>query len=161
SPVHPDPDAGAPATRNGTRRRDWAGAFGCALAVAAGAGAIWAARDYTDLGAVFPRTVGGLLVLLGALYIAFVIAGRGRAVTALDGSMARRAAVAVVMLAWGFALPWLGFLASSAAAMAALLLVANHHRWSLRTAWVYSLSTAAVLALLYTLFKHVLQVPLP
>lgn len=142
-------------------RRDWAGAFGSALAMVVGAGAIWAARDYSDLGAVFPRTVGGLLVLLGALYIAFVMTGRGRAAAALDGSMPRRAGVAVVMLAWGFALPVLGFVASSAAAMAALLVVANHQRWSVRSALVYGVSTAVVLALMVTLFKVGLKVPLP
>ena len=36
------------------------------------------------------------------------------------------------MLAWAFTLGPLGFLASSAAAMAALLVIANHDRWTLR-----------------------------
>jgi len=73
----------------------------------------------------------------------------------------RHALVAVVMLAWGFSLGPLGFLPSGAAAMAALLLIAHHDRWTLRTALAYGLSTAAVLGLLYVLFKHALQVPLP
>lgn len=50
-------------------RPDIPGAIGSALMVLLGAGAIWAARDYSDLGAVFPRTVGALLVALGSVYI--------------------------------------------------------------------------------------------
>ena len=126
-----------------------------------GAAAIWAARDYSDLGAVFPRTVGALLVALGIVYIVLVVLGRTQRVAAVDGSSIRRALVAVVMLAWGFALGPLGFLPAGAAAMAALLMIAQHDRWTLRTALGYGLSTATVIGLLYTLFKHVLQVPLP
>ncbi len=65
------------------------------------------------------------------------------------------------MLAWGFALGPLGFLPSSAAAMAALLLFANHQRWTLRTALLYGGASLGVLAALYGLFKLILLVPLP
>lgn len=142
-------------------RSDLAGAIGSAIMVLVGAAAIWAARDYSDLGAVFPRTVGALLVALGIVYIALVAMGRTRRGAAAEGSTLRRTLVAVVMLAWGFALGPLGFLPSGAAAMAALLLIANHDRWTLRSALAYGVSAAAVLGLLYALFKHALQVPLP
>ena len=144
-----------------TSRPDIPGAIGSSLMVLIGAAAIWAARDYSDLGAVFPRTVGALLVALGIVYIVLVVLGRTQRVAAVDGSSIRRALVAVVMLAWGFALGPLGFLPAGAAAMAALLMIAQHDRWTLRTALGYGLSAATVIGLLYTLFKHVLQVPLP
>ena len=147
--------------REPAHRADWPGAIGSAIMVAIGAGAIWAARDYSDLGAVFPRTVGALLIALGLVYIALVALGRTRRAATVDGSSVRRALVAVVMLAWGFALGPLGFLPAGAAAMAALLLIAHHDRWTLRTALAYGFSAAAVLGLLYALFKHALQVPLP
>lgn len=126
-----------------------------------GAGAIWAARDYSDLGAVFPRTVGALLVALGCVYILLVLIGRTRRATGSDGSSMRRTLVAVVMLAWGFALGPLGLLPSGAAAMAALLLIAQHERWTLRTALLYGLSTSVILVGMYALFKLALQVLLP
>lgn len=140
---------------------DWPGAFGSALALLVGAGAIWAARDFSDLGAVFPRTIGGLLVALGIVYIALTVSGRTRRADALDGSFIRRAGVAVVMLGWAFALGPLGFLASSAAGCGALLVIANHERWTLRTALIYGAATAFVVVALYLLFKTVLLVPLP
>jgi len=142
-------------------RPDIPGAIGSGLMVLLGAGAIWAARDYSDLGAVFPRTVGALLVALGCVYILLVLIGRTRQASASDGSSMRRTLVAVVMLAWGFALGPLGFLPSGAAAMAALLLIAHHERWTLRTALLYGLSTSVILLGMYALFKHALQVPLP
>ena len=142
-------------------RSDIPGAVGSALMVMIGAAAVWASRDYSDLGAVFPRTVGALLVVLGIVYIVLVVLGRTRRGEAVDGSSIRRALVAVVMLAWGFALGPLGFLSSGVAAMAALLMIAHHDQWTLRTALGYGLSIAAVIGLLHTLFKHVLQVPLP
>ncbi|MEO8543217.1 MAG: tripartite tricarboxylate transporter TctB family protein [Betaproteobacteria bacterium] len=142
-------------------RPDIPGAIGSGLMVLLGAGAIYAARDYSELGAVFPRTVGALLVALGVVYILLVVLGRTRRVTGSDGSALRRTLVAVVMLGWGFALGPLGFLPSGAAAMAALLLIAQHGRWTLRTALLYGLSTSAILLGMYFLFKHALQVPLP
>lgn len=142
-------------------RPDIPGAIGSGLMVLVGVGAIYAARDYSDLGAVFPRTVGALLVALGLVYILLVTLGRTRRATGSDGSTLRRTLAAVIMLGWGFSLGPLGFLPSGAAAMAALLLVAQHERWTLRTALLYSLSTSLILVGMYALFKHALQVPLP
>lgn len=142
-------------------RSDVAGAIGSALAIAVGAAAVWAARDFSDLGAVFPRTVGALMVALGALYIVLVVRGRTRAAAAAGGSMARRSGVALAMLAWGYTLEPLGFVASSAAAMAVLQVLAHHGRWTMRRAILQSAATALVLAAFYALFKHALGVPLP
>lgn len=142
-------------------RRDIPGAIGSGLMVLIGAGAIWAARDYSDLGAVFPRTVGALLVALGIVYITLVAMGRSRRVVGEHGSVARRALVAIVMLAWGFALGPLGFLPTGVAAMGSLLLIAHHGRWTPRAVFTYGIATAVVLSLMYALFQHALQVPLP
>lgn len=149
------------ASPRGTTGADLGGALGCVLAMAVGGGAFWAARDYSMLGAVFPRTVGALMVALGALYLVFVLLGRTRAAAALQGSHLRRALAAAVMLAWGFALGPLGFLTSSAVAMALLVLVAQHEPWRARSAVVCVLSCSAVLLGLYALFQHALLVPLP
>ncbi len=140
---------------------DRAGALGCVLAIGIGGAAFWAARDYSPLGAVFPRTVGVLLIALGLLYLVFFALGRTRGAAVLQGSSLRRGAVAAIMLAWGFALGPVGFLPASAAAMALLVAVANHGRWTMRTATAFGLATAIVLSFFYVLFKHILLVPLP
>ncbi|MEO7854774.1 MAG: tripartite tricarboxylate transporter TctB family protein [Rubrivivax sp.] len=140
---------------------DRAGIAGCVLAVVLGAAAVWAARGFSDLGAVFPRTIGSLLVVLGLAYTVLALRRRGASVAPLQGSGARRLGVALVMLAWGFALAPLGFAASSASAMALLLVLANHGRWTLRHALLYAGSAGLMLAAFYVLFKHALNVPLP
>jgi hypothetical protein len=142
-------------------RPDWPGAFGSALLIAVGAAALFYSAEFSDLGAVFPRAIGGFLVALGCLYIVLVLRGRTRAGVSLDGSNVRRLGVAVVMLGWAFALPVMGFLASSAVAFSLLLILAQHERWTPRAALLYGASGAVVLGGLYTLFKWLLQVPLP
>lgn len=144
-----------------SQRPDLPGAIGSVLLIVAGAAALFYSAEFSDLGAVFPRAIGGLLVGLGCLYIVLVALGRTRASGALAGSHARRLGVAAVMLGWAFALPSLGFLGSSAIAFALLLVLAQHDRWTPRTATLYGAAGAVVLVGLYVLFKMVLQVPLP
>ena len=130
-----------------TPRRDTPGAIGSVLLIGAGVAALIFSSEFSDLGAVFPRAIGGLLVAMGVLYLVFYALGR--------------AGVAVVMLAWAFALPAMGFLASSAIAFVLLLMLANHERWTMRTVLLYGATGVLVLGGLYALFKHALQVPLP
>lgn len=144
-----------------SHRPDLPGAFGSVLLIAVGVAALFYSAEFSDLGAVFPRAIGGFLVGLGCLYIVLVARGRTRASVSLEGSNGRRLGVAAVMLGWAFALPSMGFLASSAIGFALLLILAQHDRWTPRTAMLYGASGAVVLGGLYTLFKLVLQVPLP
>ena len=59
-------------------RADIPGAIGSALMIGVGAAAFWAAADYSPLGSVFPRTIGGMLVALGVVYLTLVALGRTR-----------------------------------------------------------------------------------
>lgn len=148
-------------TENERRRPDLPGAIGSVLAIALGIAAYAAAADYSDLGAVFPRTIGGLLIALGATYLVLVARGRTHRAALEAGSTWRRAGVALTMLGWAWVLQPLGFLWSSALAFAALLFIANHARRSPRTLAMHVLAGALLLGGLYALFKHALQVPLP
>ena len=142
-------------------RRDVAGAAGSAVLMTLGAASFVAAKEFSDLGAVFPRTIGALLVAFGAVWLVLFALGRTRAAAPLEGSITRRAGTAAVMLAWAFALPPLGFLPASAAACAVLLLLARHGRGSMAALLAQALATALLLLGLYVLFQHVLGVPLP
>jgi len=142
-------------------QHDVAGAIGSVLLVAVGAGALTYSGDFSDLGAVFPRGIGALLVVLGLLYLGLVLLGRTYRCRPLEGSNGRRSGVAAVLLAWAFALPYLGFLVSSAVAFVLLLMLAQHERWTLRTAVRYTGAGGLILLGLYALFKLALQVPLP
>jgi putative tricarboxylic transport membrane protein len=155
------PDSPGAAREPSASGYDVAGAVGSVIAVAIGGAALWNARDFSPLGSVFPRTISILMILLGLLYLGLVFKARTRRMPPLEGSRWRRVAVAVVMLAWAFLLVPIGFLGSSAAAIAALLVIANHDPWSPRTVLGYGAAGAFVLGAFYVLFKLVLLVPLP
>lgn len=144
-----------------TWKRDTPGITGCAIAIALGVGTLIGSRDFTDLGAVFPRTIGGLMIVFGLLYIVLALRKPVPQARPEAGSNPRRFATMVVMLAWAFALQPVGFLFTSVCASVALLLIAQYDRWTARTAWIYALSTAVVVSGLYALFRVILQVPLP
>ena len=135
--------------------------FGSVIVIGIGWAAVAATAEYSELGALFPKTVGALMVALGFVYLVQTLMGRSGASAPADGSNLRRFLLMAVMLGWSFSLEWLGFLPSSAAAQAALLLIAQHVRWTFKKALTYGVSTAFVLLALYALFKHALQVPLP
>jgi hypothetical protein len=144
-----------------TGKRDLAGAVGVALLIVVGALALAASAEFSKLGAVFPRAIGASLIALGLAYLAMFALGRTPRSARIAGSNLRRGAVAVVMLCWAFALAPLGFIASSIGGVTALLVIANHNRWTPRTVFVYGASAALVLAALYLLFAELLKIPLP
>lgn len=144
-----------------TPGRDTPGAIGSALFIGVGVAALAYSSEFSDLGAVFPRAIGGLMVAMGVLYLVFYALGRTQRAAQAGGSDLRRAGVAVVMLGWAFALVPLGFLTSSAIAFGLLLVLANHERWTGRSVLLYGAAGGLVLGGLYALFKLALQVPLP
>ncbi|MDH5540595.1 MAG: tripartite tricarboxylate transporter TctB family protein [Rhizobacter sp.] len=142
-------------------RRDTPGLLGCGLAVLVGVAALAYSGGFSPLGSVFPRTIGGLMIVLALLYTGLALRRPQAATAPAGGSTLRRAGTAAVLLAWAFALQPLGFLFSSICGCIALLLLAQHDRWTPRTGLVYGLATMFVLGALYVLFRFVLKVPLP
>ena len=134
-------------------------------AVAAGFGGFLmvASRNYTDLGAAFPRAVGLSMIVLGIV----LVAGRlirwsvSTSLPALEGSMARRALFVVIISIWGVSLPWLGIVLASVVGIAGLTLVSNFSRWNARRILVHIVGHAAIFAFFYGLLAYGLQVPLP
>lgn len=147
---------------NDTRPRPhYAGIAGAAFFIAAGALALWHSREFSALGAVFPRTMAALMIVLSIAYIATTLLRPRGAEPQPPGSAWRRGGLMVVFLAWSLLLEPLGFLTSSIAAFAAILVIANYDRWTPRTVVAYGLAGAVVLGGLYAIFRYVLQVPMP
>lgn len=144
-----------------SRRRDTSGIIGCILAIAVGAVAIWHAKEFSPLGAVFPRTIAALMIVFAAVYIVVAVLRPVQPTAHAKGSIGRRAALAIVMLAWSFLMEPVGFLATSVASYAAILVIANYDRWTPRMAVIYAIAGSVVLGALYATFRFGLQVPLP
>ncbi|MEO5694144.1 MAG: tripartite tricarboxylate transporter TctB family protein [Usitatibacter sp.] len=142
-------------------RRDLPGIAGSAVFFVMGALALWYSRDFSALGSVFPRTIAVTMMVLSAAYIAVALLRPGAAAPAPAASTWRRVALMVVLLAWAMLLEHVGFLATSIVAYAAILVIANYDRWTPRMALTYVAAGAGVLGSLYSIFRFVLQVPLP
>lgn len=146
---------------SGAPRRDLHGMMATVAFIAGGVAALYYSRDFTALGSVFPRTIGSAMVLFAIAYIVWAWLKPGPVAVLEKGSMPRRVLLAATMLAWSLLLNVLGFLSSSALAFAALLLISNYDRWTLRMAMVYLLVGAVVLGGIYATFRFGLKVPLP
>ncbi|HEX5128161.1 MAG TPA: tripartite tricarboxylate transporter TctB family protein [Usitatibacter sp.] len=143
-------------------KRDVPGIVGSVILIGIALVAIYYSKDFSPLGSVFPRTIGAAMILFSALYIVVAwIRPQPAQPPAQRESTWRRAALAIVMVAWGLLLERVGFLTTSIVAFTALILIANYHDWTPRRIVGYSVTAALVLGGLYALFRFVLQVPLP
>lgn len=142
-------------------RPDVAGIAGSVAFIVVGALALWFSREFSPLGSVFPRTMAILMIALSIAYIAMTLLRPKRIEPQPEGSAWRRGALMVVFLAWSLLLDRVGFLATSMVAFVALLVIANYDRWTPRMAVIYGLAGALVMGGLYSIFRFVLQVPMP
>jgi hypothetical protein len=142
---------------------------GAAVALGFGAVGVLAVVEslgMTMLGAIFPRTVGGVLIGLALVQVALALGGRGGqgggegADTSWDG-LGRRLALVAIMLAWAILFPLVGFVVTSTAAALGLLFVAEHEQPSLATRLVRIAVVVAMVAVFYWLMVRVLYIPMP
>jgi putative tricarboxylic transport membrane protein len=138
-----------------------------ALAFAAlGGFAVVESLGMTTLGAIFPRTVGGVLIGLSLVQFGLALTGRGGQSSG-EGSdtghegMERRIALIVVMIAWALLFPVIGFVVTSVVAGIALLFIAEHERPSPLGRLVRIAAVIAMVAAFYWLMVVVLFIPMP
>lgn len=144
-----------------THATDVRGIGACVLVMLIALGVFRAAADFEMLGAVFPRAIASLLMVLAGLYIVLALKRPSPRPAPVEGSRWRRLAMFVVMLAWALLLEPLGFLTTSLACYAAALLIANYDRWTARMTLAYASVGLVILVGLYVLFSQILMVPLP
>lgn len=141
--------------------RDVPGVVVSVVAIAIGLLVLREAREFDTLGAVFPRAIAILMMVLAACFVVLAVIGRGGATPSPVGSNGRRLGMFGVMLAWALLLEPLGFLATSLVCYVIALLIANFDRWTPRMAVVYGGAGGLVVIGLFVLFRFALKVPLP
>lgn len=149
-----------------TTRPDLPGALVAFIFLAIGLYVVWVSFGMTMLGAIFPRTIGGILVGLSLFQCALSLAGRGGQQSGEGGEsgwegLSRRLGLAGVMVVWALLFPLIGFVVTSAVAGIALIFIAEHERprpatWLLRVAIV-----ALMVGFFYWLMVRVLFIPMP
>jgi putative tricarboxylic transport membrane protein len=142
-------------------KRHLRGIIASAVFASIGGLAIYYSREFSPLGAVFPRTIAAAMIVLCAAYIAVALLRTINIEKPQPGSATRRIALAITLLAWALLLEPVGFLLTSIVCFAATLVIANYDRWTPRLAVVYAAVGILVLATLYGVFSYVLQVPFP
>lgn len=148
-----------------TRHPDWTGALAALGFASLGAYAVAESLAMTPLGAIFPRTIGAVLIGLSVLQIARCLLGRGGS-TVLEegetgGSAPRRLALAVVLVLWVLLFPVIGFVVTSLAAALALMAIAEFETHTLRAIVLRVCIVTAMVGLFYWLMVRVLHIPMP
>jgi hypothetical protein len=141
--------------------RDVYGLAFCIFFLILGGAIWWASMTYSDLGAIFPRTIASLLILLSATYIVRVIVWPKEVEYDFDGSNIRRILLFLTLVIWAFTLEVFGFLTTSIVGFILILLISNYDKWTFKRALGLVLSGLSVLIALYIVFKLLLNVPLP
>ena len=141
--------------------RDVSGVIASVIAIVIGVMVLRAARDFDTLGAVFPRSVEELMMVLGACYVVLALRKPGVSATRLQGSGMRRLVLFGVMLGWALLLEPLGFLTTSLIGYVLGLLIANFDRWTPRMTMIYCGAGCSMVVGLFLLFRFALKVPLP
>lgn len=144
-----------------TSGRDWPGLAGAAAAFALGVWMLQEAAAFTELAAVFPRTIALVMMAAAVLLSAQILIGSVRRARTEPGVPWRRAGLVATAAGWVLLVPVLGFLTASLAGFVAAMLVARFEAWT-PARWAAFLA-AAVIAVggFYLLFAHVLGVPFP
>ena len=135
-----------------------------ALFVLIGGYVLWATQTMSAMGAVFPRTIAGVLVLASLALLVVQLLRPGRAApedASVGGSTSRRLAVVAVMLAWALLFPTLGFVTSGIVAFVVIALAANYDRLGPQRAALYLGTAVVVVVLFWLLMRNVLNIPVP
>ncbi len=111
--------------------------------------------------AVFPQTIAWGMAVFVVIAIVRLLTTRHVSAMASGGSVARRTAVPVIMLATVGLVPLLGFGAAGAVMGLALIFVAQYEKQSLRATCILVACVVAVIAAFTLGFRNVLDVPLP
>ena len=142
--------------------KDWGTLIVSGLFVLAGAVTLYDTTHYVDIDSVvFPRSVAIGLIVISLVSIVWTMVRPVREPDQPAGVWWRRILLVVTMLAACMAMPYAGFVPAAAIAFVGGLIAAMHDRWTVRTAIVFALSGAVVIAGFYVLFRYALHVPLP
>ncbi len=133
-----------------------------AMFVLAGAVTLYDTLSYTDRDSrVFPQTVAIILIVCASIsFIMRFIKPTGEGGFG-QGIWWRRVLLISTMVLTCLVMPIVGFLPAGIIAFAGGLIAAMHDRWTLPNILIYWGAGGIIMLVFYTLFKFVLNVPLP
>ncbi|HSK41767.1 MAG TPA: tripartite tricarboxylate transporter TctB family protein [Arenibaculum sp.] len=117
----------------------------------------------STMGAVFPRTIAGVMIICSiVLVIQRLLRRPGLPTEHIPGeSPPRMLGLIATMAVWVLLIPVVGFFATSLVAFVVLLAVANYDGWNTRRALSYGAVAVLVVGTFYLVFVELLLVPTP
>lgn len=158
--ARPDPSTAA------TRYRDLPAVLFSLAFIVLGLLAFLQTKDMSAMGSVFPTSLAAALVLFSVVLIAFQVgrpaAPAGPKVRSADApSTVRRVSIVVVLLAWAFMVPVIGFFVTSLTAFLVLIAIATFDRLNFRSLVIHAVAAVVVVTAFQLLMTHVLQLRMP
>lgn len=133
-----------------------------ALLLVLAVAALWQAREFSPLGAIFPRAISAVLLLACIITLWRVLRGRTRPVRGMLQEDALRGLLLIVIMAlWIALLEPVGFRVASIVAYLALALVTVREPLTIWRVTRYLLVAIVFVVAFELLFVHMLKVPLP
>lgn len=144
------------------RRADRGTLVVTALLLALALAALWQSRDFSSLGAIFPRAIGAVLLLACVITLWRVLRGRTRPARGLLQEGVLRGVLLIVIIAlWIALLEPAGFRVAGIVAYLLLALVTVREPLTIGRVARYLLVAIAFVVAFELLFVHALKVPLP
>jgi putative tricarboxylic transport membrane protein len=118
----------------------------------------------SDLGAVFPETIGIALIGFSVLLIGLILSGRATKIKAKkeeSGGTIHRVSLSVVMIGWVFLMPVLGFFLSSLLSYFAIMIIADYDRPSFKTWIIWTTIGTAIVSFFWWVMANMLLLRMP
>ncbi|OWY10317.1 C4-dicarboxylate ABC transporter permease [Thioclava sp. F34-6] len=146
------------------KQRDLPEVMFAILFIALGITIYLGASGMSALGSVFPKTIAAVLIAFSALLIVMNLrrpaGGSFKLANRNTGAM-RRISLGVVLLAWVFLMPVIGFLVTSMIAFVAIMIVADYDRPPAKTWAIWILSGLLICTGFWWLMANVLLLRMP
>ncbi|OOY14446.1 tripartite tricarboxylate transporter permease [Thioclava sp. DLFJ4-1] len=146
------------------KQRDLPEVMFAILFIALGITIYLGASGMSALGSVFPKTIAAVLIAFSALLIVMNLrrpAGGSFKLANLNTGAMRRISLGVVLLAWVFMMPVIGFLVTSMIAFVAIMIVADYDRPPAKTWAIWILSGLLICTGFWWLMANVLLLRMP
>ncbi|OOY06962.1 tripartite tricarboxylate transporter permease [Thioclava sp. F36-7] len=146
------------------KQRDLPEVMFAILFIALGITIYLGASGMSALGSVFPKTIAAVLIAFSALLIVMNLrrpAGGSFKLANLNTGAIRRISLGVVLLAWVFLMPVIGFLVTSMIAFVAIMIVADYDRPPAKTWAIWILSGLLICTGFWWLMANVLLLRMP
>jgi putative tricarboxylic transport membrane protein len=148
----------ANSTRSATHR-DWPGAVAAVACILVAVFVLYETERYTTFGAIFPRTVAIVMIVVGLILIGRIVAGLPPTPVTPLQSLWRPLALIGVGALWAALIGLIGFYPASVIGFIGAGLLAQFEPWTPRALAVFLTLSVLIASVGYFIFAYLLNIP--